>query len=307
MDEEILWEIIYDDAPEAQSYAFIGDAYDWTDQITPGEANQANSTKTENTNGDLSEDIEITEVYPNPEGADQDKEWIEITNGGDEPVNLGNWEIDDGEGGSDPYVFPDETIIGPGETIIIKRQESKVALNNSNETVQLSDYSGENMDEISYEQSVEGKSYAKINIEQIVSLQVSNSVVGNRIIETWQWVSPTPGEINPIWKQFTGEITNIEGGIITLFDGINHWELITNENELNTLIYKLGNRVLIQALAEETPYTIMNSELLLSKPVENTKEWPWSSIITGALVSSWIGYEAYKKHNKTSAFSHLTG
>ena len=57
---------------------------------TPNKAKQACER-------DLSESVNISEVFPNPEGSDQESEWIEITNTSSVDVNLGNWIIDDGK------------------------------------------------------------------------------------------------------------------------------------------------------------------------------------------------------------------
>ncbi len=139
LEEKILWEVPYEDSEEAMGYAKIGDHYEWTSLITPGAPNQSSAIGENNLDGDLSEDMEITEVFPDPEGADQNDEWIEITNGGEETVNLGNWTVDDGPDGSDAYVFPDDTMIEAGQTIVLYRGDSHLALNNSSEAVVLSD------------------------------------------------------------------------------------------------------------------------------------------------------------------------
>ncbi len=300
--DEVIWEISYDDPEEGESYALIGSTYQWTNNPTPGSANLA-STSTEESeseyqDGDLSEEVEVTEVYPNPEGADAEEEWIEITNGGDTAVNLGNWTVDDGEGGSDPYVFPDDTIIGPGETIVLYRTESGVALNNSDEVVELVDYTGEVVDEVSYEDSVEGQSYAEIEVEEMASDLASTSDMGTRIFSTWKWSSPSPGEHNPRWQQFKGEVLSFENGMLSLFNGISTWNFNVDNNFIDDFLFQAGNSVLIQAAMDGDIFQVMHSELLESADPADNRNLPFGLIGTALLAAGWISYELYKKRKE---------
>lgn len=297
--DEVLWEIKYENPVEQESYALLSGAYLWTSTPTPNAANIYTSPESESEseyeNGDLSEDVEITEAYPNPEGPDADNEWIEITNGGDEAVNLGNWTIDDGEGGSDPYVFPDDTVIEPGESIVVYREESEVALNNSDETVQLNDYTGETVDEIYYEDSIEGQSYAKVEVEEMESVMASSSGLGTKTFTTWLWSAPSPGEENPSLLQFKGEVLSFESNVLSLFDGTSTWELEAPPAQSNALIFQVGNSVLIQAMETGEIFKIISSELLESALPEAQKSIPWGLIGSALLAASWLSYEIHKK------------
>lgn len=307
---EIFWDITYTDSKEGNSYAFFETFYDWTEEPSPGTENTwAGETATEEDedaepespyeNGDLSDEVAVTEVFPNPEGPDTEKEWIELTNNGNEPVNLGNWTLDDGEGGSDPFTFPDDTIIEPGETLILYRTETGIALNNSNETVQLSDYTGETMSEINYETSEEGESYSEIQIEEVESLQASASGLGNQVFSTWQWVTPSPGALNPVWKQVKGEILEFDGSLLTLFDGVSTWTFkVAEQGSLDPLIYGIGNQVLIQASSQNGLFEIMHGELIYSQDVKEPPNIPWSFIGSAALILAYLIYEALKHRKK---------
>jgi hypothetical protein len=61
------------------------------------------------------------------------------------------------------------------QTLILYRTETGIALNNNNETVRLSDPTGEITSEINYESSEEDESYAEIQIEEVQSDQASTS------------------------------------------------------------------------------------------------------------------------------------
>jgi len=307
--DEILWDVPYEGSAEGLSYAWFTDFYDWTEESTPGSENawagadadadaETESADGETTyqDGDLSDQVEVTEVFPNPEGPDNEEEWIEITNGGSEAVNLGNWTLDDGEGGSDPFTFPDSTILEPGQTLVLYRTETGIALNNSNETVQLSDFTDETMSEISYESSEEDQSYAEIQIEEVQSLQASASGLGNAIFSTWQWVTPSPGALNPVWKQIKGEVLEFDGSLLTLFDGVSTWTFKTGSQEsVDTLLYQVGNTLLVQAASENGLFEIMHSELVESPTLASKKAFPWGILGTVILAGSWGFYEIYKR------------
>lgn len=300
VNDEILWQVDYLDSVEGQSYALINDTYEWTETPTPGEENQASAVieETENyENGDLSESIDVTEILPNPDGADQDGEWIEITNGSDAGVDLGNWTIDDGEGGSEPYVIPSGTIINPGETLVFNRTETGIALNNSDETVQIVDYNGEVIDEVSYDTSEEGESYAEISVEENSSETASLTEFGTKIFKIWTWTTPTPGEKNPSWKQFKGKVVNFDGSLLTLFDGITNWDLKVGADTLNELLFKKDNQVLVRAALIDGIYEVNYSELVNQAEIQSN--WllnRWDLILLVTLSISWLIYEIYKKY-----------
>ena len=63
----------------------------------------------------------ISEFLPNPEGKDQENEWIELYNQSNQIANLSNWQLDDQEGGSSPFIFPINSLIGPNQFLICCR------------------------------------------------------------------------------------------------------------------------------------------------------------------------------------------
>lgn len=311
VDSEVLWDISYSDSEEGMSYAAFDDSYEWTDEATPGYENARSSSQSaeeteENANetasetnyqdGDLSDEVAITEVFPNPEGSDIEEEWIEITNLSNSTINLGNWTLDDGEGGSKPFVFPDATVLEPGESIVIFRVESGLALNNTNEVVQLLDFTSEVMDEIFYESSVEDFSYAEIEVEEVQSVQASLESLGNAVFSTWEWVSPSPGKQNPVWKQIRGEVLKFDGTLLTLFDGMSRWTFKVNEeNGVDSLLYQTGNHVLVLASSVDGLYKVMRSELIESRDTSQARSSPWSLMLTGVAILAWSTYEIYKR------------
>ncbi len=159
--------------------------------------NSTKKTSAKYSNGDLSENIIISEIMPNPEGTDTKNEWIEIYNSGADDVNLGNWSLDDEEGGSKPFVFSDQTVITAGGVLLIPITDSKISLSNTQDSVRLFDYEGTPITEIAYEEAPSGQSYAYIAIDE------ENGGENKE----WIWQkSPTPGETNPLYREMTGRI-----------------------------------------------------------------------------------------------------
>ncbi|MCK4553569.1 lamin tail domain-containing protein, partial [Candidatus Parcubacteria bacterium] len=106
-------------------------------------------------------EVVINEFLPNPEGADAEGEFIELYNQGSGDVNLINWKIDDSEGGSKPYSFDLDLWLNSGMYYVLDREESGLALNNTMDAVRLFDNFNELVEEIEYEQVVEGEAYAR--------------------------------------------------------------------------------------------------------------------------------------------------
>jgi len=131
------------------------------------------------------QDIIISEFMPNPEGTDADGEWIEIYNNIDAQINLLNWKIDDNEGGSKPYTFLENFILKAGKYLVIDREESGLALNNSFDKVRLFNNFGELIDQVEYNHATEGESFVKLQNGK------------------WQWsIDATPNKKNIITNSF---------------------------------------------------------------------------------------------------------
>ncbi len=317
LQKEVLWEISYSNPKEGESYALFGSSYSWTSTPTPNEENQANleaesasseeeSPEKEETNyenGDLSEEVKLTEVFPNPEGTDNEEEWIEITNGSSVAVNLGNWTITDASGKT--YTFPDDTIIEANSTLVLYRPTSQISLNNSNESLALADYTGEVLSEVSYESSEEDQSYAQIQVEAVESTQAALVALGNPARTLWEWVTPSPGEENPIWKQIKGTVTEYDGSLLTLFDGISTWTFTAPESATASLLYGAGNLLLVQASLQDGLYQVMQAELIEKAVSENKKSFPWLFLFGTLGLTGWGANELWKKHKKTLNFGQM--
>jgi len=128
-------------------------------------------------------DVLITEFLPNPEGDDNEGEYIEIFNPNSERLNLIGWQIDDIEGGSKPYYFDSDLFIEEKGFLVINRTDSGLALNNSYDQVRLIDPSKNEIDVIKYSGGKENEAFVRNGLN-------------------WQWSDElSPGFKNNITKE----------------------------------------------------------------------------------------------------------
>jgi len=128
--------------------------------------------------------IFINEILPSPEDADAENEWVEIFNQNNNEVDLSFWQISDTKGVTTIYTLPEGTIIKPKEFLVLSRPITKITLNNSGDSLRLTQPDGNILDTITYEKAPLGQSY-------------------NRTDSGWAW-SPTltPGSTNIIPTPF---------------------------------------------------------------------------------------------------------
>ncbi len=136
----------------------------------------------EETVGDFGK-IVINELLPNPRGEDILGEWIELYNRGETSVDLSAWTLDDKKGGSVPYRLKGFLPLAAGAYLLINREQSGLALNNTSDMVRLFDANGNLLDQTVYERPQENVSWARNDNGKFV------------------WTSkPTPGTKNIINK-----------------------------------------------------------------------------------------------------------
>ncbi|MBU0596803.1 lamin tail domain-containing protein [Patescibacteria group bacterium] len=124
------------------------------------------------------EKIKISEFIPNPTGSDT-TEFIELFNPTTEGIDISNLKLDDEEAGSRAYTIPEGTLILAGEYKVFGRQDTKLALNNTSDSVRILYPDGTILTEVRYDDIIEGSSY--IQDEE----------------ENWVWTSSvTPGKAN---------------------------------------------------------------------------------------------------------------
>lgn len=119
--------------------------------------------------------VVINELCPDPEGSDEELEFIELYNGGAEAVNVSGWQLRDESNSA----YSLQGSIPAGGYLVIYRSQSKISLNNTTpEKLYLYDQTNKLIDNITYEKA-EKLSYSR---------QANNQ---------WRWVGQiTPGAIN---------------------------------------------------------------------------------------------------------------
>jgi hypothetical protein len=123
--------------------------------------------------------IVITEILPNPTGAEETDEFIELKNTSGSNVDITSWVLKNASGKT--YTIPSITM-SPNSVVVFFRSETKLPLRNtSTETVTLTTDKGTSVNQIKLAlPAPDGQSYAKSGT-------------------TWHWTdAPTPGENNPV-------------------------------------------------------------------------------------------------------------
>ncbi|TSC95024.1 MAG: competence protein ComEA [Parcubacteria group bacterium Licking1014_1] len=126
--------------------------------------------------------IVINEILPSPEGADDQNEWIELYNQNNFEVDLSSWKIEDMEGVKTVYIFNKNTKIAPNGYLILKRRETKITLNNTEDGLSLLNPNQKIVDFLDYSNAPRNQSY-------------------NKTSSSWAWSSfLTPGLKNNIYE-----------------------------------------------------------------------------------------------------------
>ncbi len=194
-------------------------AYDFavTTKATKGASNvitkESEISQENRANYDYSNDIVISEIFPNPVGPDNPStlqqssprpelgtkagqagsgqgEFIEILNKGPRQVNLSGWSLSDNEDKKRAIdAISTSTIIEAGKYLVFYRAASKIVLNNDSDMVKLyQPYVDKAYQTVKYTKAIEGWSYNMA--EDCLSAAVNCD---------WSWSEiVTPGEINKI-------------------------------------------------------------------------------------------------------------
>ena len=155
----------FEKAQKDFSYSFGKENWQWTLTTTPGEENAITPSDSDESASDTisgegqspAENIYLNEIFPNPK-KDSNGEYIEIASGESGPADLNGWMIGDASK-SGKHVFKEHIEIKPGGYLAVYRPESKIALNNSNESVYLYNPEGKVVSSVSYEKSQKNSSY----------------------------------------------------------------------------------------------------------------------------------------------------
>ncbi len=95
-------------------------------------------------------------------------------------INLGNWKLDDSNGGSKPFVIPDSVILQPGEFRVFPKSLTKIQLNNSKDEARLFDFKGNLVANVSYDNPLEEVSSALDSDFEIRETEILTPNFANR-------------------------------------------------------------------------------------------------------------------------------
>ena len=103
--------------------------------------------------------IFIIKIMPSPEGADADKEYIELKNTNDFEVDLTNWLLRDKQGSIEEYTLK-EKIPALGNLTLL-RPQTKITLNNSGDGIELLNPLKEIVDLVDFGKAETGIAFVK--------------------------------------------------------------------------------------------------------------------------------------------------
>ena len=103
----------------------------------------------------------ISELMPNPEGADETNEWIKLYNSNAFLVDLSGWQLQDKTGTITTYKIPENTKILANGFLVFKRSDTKIMLNNDEDGLNLLTPDGKTADTISFTKAPLNQPYRK--------------------------------------------------------------------------------------------------------------------------------------------------
>lgn len=130
--------------------------------------------------------IVISEVFPNPNGTDKGKEWIELSNNSNKSITITNWKIAIGQ----KIYSLRNTTFQPFSTYIF---ENLTSIPNQNTEIFLLDNQNQVRDKINFPKAMENQSYTKIKINSNYE---------------WLWNPPTKNKQNITAEKKTYLITS---------------------------------------------------------------------------------------------------
>ncbi len=179
-DNMLIDSVSYERAIKDFSYSYDGDLFRFSSLITPGSANLFDENGTQEENEDstnVTSQIRINELLPNPKGSEVAGEYIELFNFSDQTINLKNWSLTDSS--HKKYLFTKDTLILSNNYLLLPRTLFGFSLNNfGSETISLFDPLGTIVSAVTYTNTREGFSYSQKK-------------------DSWFFTKhPTPGEVN---------------------------------------------------------------------------------------------------------------
>lgn len=247
--------------------------------------------------------IIISEFIPDPEGKDQENEWIELFNQSSQIANLTNWRLDDQDGGSSPFIFPANSLIAPNQFLILIRPITKIALNNDNDQVRLIYPDGSLATEVNYlAEKKEGFSIAFDGYNYLwtkIPTPGSANIISSSELDT-ETENISKNNPEPIIQQsqdMPDIVVNTNLNQSQNFDAsnpLNEPEICLLDSCTDNVIDDYDNPENFTASLGQSTQSNQKSKLILYLSI----------IISGSLLLSWIIIQIRKtRQNKTRVFT----
>ncbi len=159
---------------------------------------------------------QLTPFIPGLPFRNSDEQWVELTNRGAAPVNLGGWTLSDGVG----FTFPANTLLGPGEFLVVARNPTSLSTKNpgipivgpwsgslarGGERLRLVDATGNPADEVRYADGGEWPGTADAGGS---SLELRDPRADNAVAGSW---SASDESARRTWQTYTYTATAMNG------------------------------------------------------------------------------------------------
>lgn len=139
--------------------------------------------------------LRLSELYANTSGDDAAEEFIEIENTGDANVDLRGWQVADASGKT--FTAKESTVIAPHSLLALRRDTTKLTLNNDADAVTLTAPNGTVVDTRPYDHAKKGSSFVLVSSE-------------------WVWSgTPTPNEPNVVPADAPAAVATASGSGVT--------------------------------------------------------------------------------------------
>ncbi|MFH1218519.1 MAG: lamin tail domain-containing protein, partial [Candidatus Peregrinibacteria bacterium] len=209
----------------------------------------------------FAENIYISEILPNPEGTDSNKEWIELFNPTSREIDLTDWKIQNKK----THII-ENTSIKPNSTLTLTNLQ--INLKNTEDSIKLLNPANLTIDEITYPSAPAQKSYSKISIQST-----------QKTTHKWEWADPTKNAPNQILYEITGEILSPPSlnspFLFTINDKKIHFNPQKYQPQLLKTLFKKTSEIQLLAEKKDNKYVLYSIKNIQTQ--KNTAKTPKNS------------------------------
>lgn len=231
-----------------------------------------------NKNGDISDQIQISEIFPDPSGNDKNKEWLELSNSSNKNIKLGNWQIIIFDSQNPNKKAKISTLTGAlsinsNSLLTLSDSQLKISLPNQNAKIELKDPDGKIIDSISYEKAETNSSLSRIKVIQGQQSKIINN-----------WGNLTKNAPNPVFYEISGIILSKTGNTDKILE--NFIEILSNNNQklkisipknkkfenIEMLLQTNTTVDILITKSDNNSYELINFKIQNTKPLNSQKQ-----------------------------------